>query len=104
MNTTDVEWSGNTCGVTWVGSQKLNYDGNAYAVIPTGDRTLNFYQYNGPEIQGMETHRNPFNRTDMQISTQYWGTMVVPESEDQLNSNYRIMRISTVCDANSAVA
>ena len=98
VNSTDLEWSGNEYGVTWIGSTKLNYLGNVYAVIPTPDKTLDHYTYNGPEIKGVESDRDIYAGTDTVVYSRYFGSMIVPESETQKDSNYRIMRIATVCD------
>jgi hypothetical protein len=101
VNTTDMEWLGNTYGITWVGSTKLNYLANAYAVIPTPDKTLDHYTYVGPDVPGVERDRDVYSGSELMIHTKYFGSMVIPESEDQLNSNFRIMRIATVCDAST---
>jgi len=102
VNTSDLEWSGDTYGVTWVGTTKLNYLADAYAVIPTPDKTLNHYTYSGPDVPGVERGRDMFSGADMVVYSKYFDSMVIPESEDQLTSNYRIMRIHTVCDASTA--
>lgn len=101
VNTTDIEWTGKTFGVQWVGSTKLNYLGNAYAVIPTQDRTLDHYTYVGSDVPGVERTRDIYSGSEVMIHTKYFGSMVIPESETQKDSNYRIMRINTVCDAST---
>lgn len=101
VNTNDMEYTGKTYGVTWVGSTKLNYLGNSYAVIPTPDKTLDHYTYTGPDVPGVERARDIYSGSEVMIHTKYFGSMVIPESEDQLTSNYRIMRISGVCDAST---
>lgn len=101
MNTTDIEWSGNEYGITWVGSTKLNYLGNVYAVIPTPDKTLDHYTYNGSDVPSVERGRDLFSGSEMVVYSRYFGSMVIPESETQTDSNYRIMRIATVCDAST---
>jgi len=101
VNTTDMEWSNQTYGVTWVGSTKLNYLGNAYAVIPTPDKTLDHYTYVGSDIPGVERTRDVYSGSEMMVHTKYFGSMVIPEAEDLLTSNYRIMRISGVCSAST---
>jgi len=80
---------------------KLNYLGNAYAVIPTAEKTLDHYTYNGADVPGVERARDIYSGSEVMIHTKYFGSMVIPESEDQLDSNYRIMRINTVCDAST---
>lgn len=101
VNTNDMEYTGNTYGVKWVGSTKLNYLGHAYAVIPTADKTLDHYTYTGADVPGVERARDIYSGSEVMIHTKYFGSMVIPESEDQLDSNYRIMRINTVCDAST---
>ena len=102
VNTNDIEYSGQTYGVTWVGSTKLNYLGDSFAVIPTPDKTLDHYTYTGPEVPGVERARDIYSGSEMIVHTKYFGTMVIPESEDQLNSNCRIMRIHNVCAKSTA--
>lgn len=101
VNTNDLEWTGQTYGVKWIGSTKLNYLGNAYAVIPTPDKTLDHYTYVGPDVPAVERARDIYSGSEMLVHTKYFGSMVIPENEDTLNSNYRIMRISGVCDAST---
>lgn len=101
VNTTDIEWTGQTYGVKWIGSTKLNYLGNAYAVIPTPDRTLDHYTYTGPEVPAVERARDIYSGSEMLVHTKYFGSMVIPESEELLDNNYRIMRINTVCTAST---
>jgi len=99
VNSTDIEWAGQTYGVSFVGSTKLNYLGNVYCVIPTENKTLNHYTLTSGNVPGVEQGRDMFSGSEMMIHTKYFGTMVVPESETQQDSNYRMMRISGVCDA-----
>lgn len=97
VNTSDIEWSGETYGVKWVGTTKLNYLGDSFAVIPTPDKTLNHYTYAGPDVPGVERGRDIFSGAEMVVYAKYFDSMVIPESEDQMDSNYRIMRIHNVC-------
>lgn len=102
VNSTDIEWAGQTYGVNFVGSTKLNYLGNVYCVIPTENKTLNHYTLTSGNVPGVEQARDIFSGSEMMVHTKYFGTMVVPETEDMLNSNYRIMRIANVCAASTA--
>jgi hypothetical protein len=101
VNTSDLEWSKDTYGVEWIGSTKLNYLGNVYAVIPTPNKTLDHYTYTGPDAPGVERARDIYSGSEMFVHTKYFNSMVIPENEDTLNNNYRIMRISGVCAAST---
>jgi len=97
VNTTDFQWAGDNFGITWVGSQKLNYVGKTVCVIKS-DETADHYTYSGSEVPEVEQGRDAREGTDYLINTRYFGTMVYPNSKNQKNNNDRIMVLNTVCD------
>lgn len=96
-NTSDLDWARNTYGITWVGSKKLNYVGNAIAVIRS-PRTLDHYTYVGNEVPQVETARNVYHGVNEWINTRYFSSFLYPNAANDINKNDRIMTITGVCD------
>ncbi|HOJ96112.1 MAG TPA: hypothetical protein PK024_04640 [Methanospirillum sp.] len=99
VNTSDLDWSRQTYGITWMGSKKLNYVGDAIAVIRSG-RTADHYTFVNDKVPQVEQARNPYHGVNEWINTRFFGTFLYPRGPDpeDINKNDRVLRIKTVCD------
>ena len=95
VDTSAYGWAGGEYNFKFVGSAKLNALNEAVGVI-AGPDCARHYSYTGGKIPTVEQTRDADEGADSYLVTQYYGSMVVPQSFAQQTTNDRIMKIQSV--------
>jgi hypothetical protein len=95
VDTSQYGWAGGEYGLTFRGSAKLNSLNCALAVIKS-PFTAKHFTYTGGAIPTVEQTRDAEEGADTYFITQYFSSLVVPQSYSQQSTNDRILKVTGV--------